>query len=118
MNKQELKIDEVRSHSSGVMGRTLNSARDQHFITDSPHGPSEAPGPVEVFLAGIASCGVQQAELIAQELSVPLKRAKVTIEGARKLDNTANFHSISLNFELEGVDREQANKLVEGYQAR
>jgi uncharacterized OsmC-like protein len=118
MSDQELRIDAVRSHSSGVMGRTLNSARDQHFITDSPHGPSEAPGPVEVFLAGISSCGVQQAELIAKELGVPLKRAQVTIEGARRPESTANFHNINLRFELEGVDREQATKLVEGYQAR
>ncbi|HYU21302.1 MAG TPA: OsmC family protein [Chloroflexota bacterium] len=118
MAAEDVRVDGVRSYSSPVMGRTINSARDQHFITDSPHGPAEAPGPVEVFLAGISSCGVQQAELIAKELGVPLTKAEVAIEGVRPLANTANFERINLRFELTGPDREQASKLVAGYQAR
>ena len=118
MSDSELKIDTVRSYSTGVMGRTIKSARDQPFITDSPHGPADAAGPVEVFMAGISSCGVQQAEIIAKELGVPLTAAVVTIEGARKLANTADFHGVTLRFELTGADPEQARRLVEGYQAR
>jgi hypothetical protein len=38
----DLKIDTVRSGSSGVLGRSLNSARHQHFVLDSPSGPNEA----------------------------------------------------------------------------
>lgn len=118
MADDELKIDAVHSYSTGVKGRTLNSARDQHFISDSSHGPAEAPGPVELFLGGIASCGVQQAEIIAGELGVPLSRAEVRIEAARKVANTADLHSVTLRFDLAGPDREQAGRIVEGYQAR
>src|SRR6266851_3126884 len=39
---QGVKIDTVRSSSSGTPGRSLNSARQQHFILDSPSGPNEA----------------------------------------------------------------------------
>ncbi|HSL47511.1 MAG TPA: hypothetical protein VK878_00500 [Candidatus Deferrimicrobiaceae bacterium] len=49
-----VKIDTVRSGSSGVLGRSLNSARHQHFVLDSPSGPNEAITNGEAFLAGIS----------------------------------------------------------------
>ena len=49
--------DTVRSMSSGIVGRTLNSARTNHFVLDSPSGPGEAVGNGEAFLSGISSCG-------------------------------------------------------------
>ncbi len=76
-----LKIDTVRSYSSGTVGRALNSARTNHFILDSPSGPNEALTNGEAFLSGISSCGVTLIEGYAKQNGVPLKNMQVTIEG-------------------------------------
>jgi len=66
-----VKIDTVRSGSSGVLGRSLNSARHQHLVLDSPSGPNEAITNGEAFLAGISSCGTL-IEKHAHDTGVPL----------------------------------------------
>ena len=51
----------VSAKSTDTLGRVLCAARNHHFIIDGPvqaDFPGEAVGPGEVFLAGIASCGV------------------------------------------------------------
>jgi uncharacterized OsmC-like protein len=78
------KIDTVRSGSSGVLGRSLNSARHQHFVLDSPSGPNEAITNGEAFLAGISSCGVTLIEKHAHDTGVPLRSMEVMIEGIAK----------------------------------
>lgn len=51
----DVKVDTVRSRSSGVPERALNSARLHHFVLDSPSGPNEALTNSEAFLVGISS---------------------------------------------------------------
>ena len=74
-----VKIDTVRSGSSSVLGRSLNSARHQHFVLDSPSGPNEAITNGEAFLAGISSCGVTLIEKHAHDTGVPLARIDVML---------------------------------------
>jgi len=76
-----VKIDTVRSTSSGVLGRSLNTARTQHFILDSPSGPNEAVTNGEAFLAGISSCGVTLIEKYAADNGIPLQSMQAVIEG-------------------------------------
>ncbi len=114
----DVKVDTVRSYSSGTVGRALNSARTQHFVIDSPSGPNEALTSGEAFLAGVSSCGVTLVERHAQETGVPLKRMAVTIEGVRALANPTTFQSVTLRFELAGVSQSQAEQLVETYKNR
>ena len=54
----DLKVDSVQSVNTDTLGRTLNSARANHFVIDSSGGPAEAVASGEAFLAGISSCGV------------------------------------------------------------
>ena len=55
----------VHSATVGVPGRSINQARDQHFVIDSPTiGSALASG--EAFLAGVSSCGVTLVERAAQ----------------------------------------------------
>src|SRR5205809_7014201 len=68
---QGVKIDTVRSSSSGTPGRSLNSARQQHFILDSPSGPNEAGANGEAFLAGVSACGGTLIETYALDQKVP-----------------------------------------------
>ncbi|HEY7868980.1 MAG TPA: OsmC family protein [Methylomirabilota bacterium] len=112
------KTDTVRSGSSGVLGRSLNSARHQHFVLDSPSGPNEALTNGEAFLAGISSCGVTLIEKHAHDTGVPLRGMEVVIEGMRSNAAPNRFQAIHLKFELRGVNRAAAEALVETWRDR
>jgi uncharacterized OsmC-like protein len=113
-----VKIDTVRSGSSGVLGRSLNSARHQHFVLDSPSGPNEAITNGEAFLAGISSCGVTLIEKHAHDTGVALESMDVVIEGIRSDAAPNRFQAIVVKFTLRGVDQVTAQSLVETWQAR
>ena len=111
-------IDTVRSYSSGVVGRSLNSARTNHFVLDSSSGPNEALNSAEAFLAGISSCGVNLIEMHARDTGVPLRSLHVTIAATRSPAHPGTFESVTMRFELHGVDQAQAEALVETYRHR
>ena len=113
-----VKIDTVRSGSSGVLGRSLNHARQQHFVLDSPSGPNEAITNGEAFLAGISSCGVTLIEKHAHDTGVPLAGMEVVIEGVRSNAAPNRFQAINVRFELRGVDQARAEALVETWRER
>ncbi len=105
-------IDRVRSTSSGVLGRSLNQARHQHFVLDSPSGPNEALTNGEAFLAGISSCGVTLIEKYAAEKAVPLRWMECRIEGVRSNAEPTRFQAINVSLVLAGVDQAQAEHLA------
>jgi uncharacterized OsmC-like protein len=109
--------DTVRTYSIGVPGRALNHARTHHFVLDSSSGPSEALTNSEAFLAGISSCGVTLIEKYARQTGVPLTRMEVTISGVRSSE-PARFQSIDMRFEIHGVGKPEADRLVEVWQDR
>jgi uncharacterized OsmC-like protein len=113
----DTKIDTVRSSSSGVVGRSLNNARNHHFVLDSSTTP-EAVSNSEAFLAGISSCGVTLVEGHARDTGAPLRRMAVTIEGVRSAAEPNRFQRIAMRFELHGVDQSTAERLVEAYKGR
>jgi uncharacterized OsmC-like protein len=113
----DLKIDSVRSISTETLGRTLNSARANHFVIDSSSGPGEAVTSGEAFLAGISSCGVNVVSGAAQRGQVPLRRVEVEIDGVRSVQNTADFTRIDVRFFLAGPTAGQARELVEHWQS-
>ena len=110
-------VDTVRTRSIGLPGRALNSARTHHFVLDSSSGPSEALTNSEAFLAGISSCGVTLIEKYAKETGVPVTGMEVTIAGIRAAD-PARFQAIEMRFEIHGVDKPDADRLVEVWQSR
>ena len=61
----------MQARSTDTFGRVLLSARDQHFVVDGPvqNGcPGEAVTPGEIFLAGVAACGVELVQVFAREI--------------------------------------------------
>ena len=65
----------VSARQTDVFGRVVCSARDQHFVVDGPlqNGcPGEAVTPVEVFLSGVAACGVELLQVLARQSELPL----------------------------------------------
>jgi uncharacterized OsmC-like protein len=96
----------------------MNEARDHRFVIDEPThtgGPGEEVTPAELFLAGVSACGVLLVESFARRDGLPLRRAEAVIEGVRDEADTSVFREVRLRFSLEGVDRQQANDLVERY---
>src|SRR5262245_11867555 len=114
----DVKIDTVRSYSSGVLGRSLNVARMQHFVLDSPSGPNEAVTNGEAFLAGISSCGVTLIEKYAADNGIPLTSMQVVVNGIRSNAEPNRFQAITFAFQIRGVDQAQAEHLVATWRDR
>jgi uncharacterized OsmC-like protein len=79
--------------------------------------------PAELFLSGVAACGVELLQVIAKEKSLPLRRARVKISGTMDRSRPvrpdfALFNSVDLDFELEGVSEKQGSELIEAFKKR
>jgi uncharacterized OsmC-like protein len=116
----------VEARSTDTFGRVLCSSRDQHFVVDGPvqNGcPGEAITPGEVFLAGVASCGVELLQAVARAQQMPLRAVRVSVRGtfdpSHPVRSDVNvFNSVHLEFTLGGVDQAQAAELVAAFKRR
>ena len=116
----------VQARSTDVFGRVLCDCREHHFVVDGPvHNgcPGEEVTPAELFLAGIATCGVELVQVFAREEERPLEAVRVDIAGEIEPGNPVRsdltlFNRIRIGFELEGVDQEQAEHLVDRFKGR
>lgn len=128
MTTSNRNVREYAAHgqSTETFGRVLCSARDQHWVADGPaqNGcPGEAVGPAELFLAGIAACGVELVQVLARDDGTPLSTVNVTIQAFQNRDAPARqdystFNSVRVSFELGGVSQQQAQDLIERFRRR
>src|SRR5262245_16754123 len=126
MAQQEVRQYEARARSTEVFGRVLCNARNQHFVVDGPvqNGcPGEALTPPEIFLSGVASCGVELLQVLARQQNVPLRSVEVQISGTIDRSRPVRpdvtvFNGVRLPFQLAGFIRELAAALVDGLQGR
>src|SRR4051794_14023097 len=110
----------VGARSTETFGRVLCSARDHHFVVDGPvqNGcPGEELTPAELFLAGVASCGVELLHVFARQEELPLERVQVAVSGEMDLDDPVRedvtvFNTVKVDFTLSGVAEEQGEHLV------
>src|SRR5919197_556714 len=99
------------ARSTDVFGRVLCSSRNHFFVADGPAQsgcPGEAITPGELFLAGVASCGVELLQVLAKDQRLTLGRVAVVVTGEIDRDNPVRsdlsvFNSVRLQFQLEGV---------------
>jgi len=120
------RVYEVHARSTDVFGRVLCDARDQHFVVDGPvqNGcPGEAVTPAELFLSGVAACGVELLGVLARDQQVPLRAARIAIQGindpAHPVRPDVNlFNSVQLTFTLSGVTEEQGQTLITVFKRR
>ncbi|HET6317515.1 MAG TPA: OsmC family protein [Chloroflexota bacterium] len=116
----------VHARSSDTFGRVLVSARDQHLIADGPVAngcPGEAITPAELFLGGVATCGVELIQVLARDQNIPLQRVTTSISAEqdpskRVRDDVSTFTSVRMQLRLSGVSQEQAQDLVERFRRR
>jgi uncharacterized OsmC-like protein len=116
----------AQARSTDTFGRVLCSARTQHFVVDGPvqNGcPGEAISPAELFLAGVATCGVELVQVIARDQNVPLQAVRATIEalqdrGQPPRPDVSLFNRVRLVFHLRGVTHEQGSHLIDTFKRR
>src|SRR6476660_7486377 len=83
---------DISARSTDVFGRVLRGARNHHFIVDGPvqnDCPGEEVTPAEVFLSGVAACGVELIHVIARDLAPRLERVRVKVRGGVDRANQA-----------------------------
>ena len=126
MSQSPIRSYAVHARSTDTFGRVAASARTHHFIVDGPvqNGcPGEALNPGELFLAGVAACGVELVQVIAKEQQAAPKSIAVDIEGTMDRSKPVRqdvtvFNAVTLRFELSGVTQSQAEDLIERFKAR
>ena len=126
MAQTEVRQYEIEARSTETFGRVLCRARNHHFVVDGPRQngcPGEAITPVEVFLAGVAACGVELMQVIARERQLPLHGASLEIYGVLDRGHPVRpdltlFNSVRLQFHLQGVTDEQGALLIAAFKAR
>lgn len=117
---------EVRAGTTRTFGRVLASARTHHVIVDGPvqNGcPGEAITPPEMFLAAVASCGVELLQVIARDEGIPLGTVDVAIRGAvdrgrQPRSDVTLFTKVDVDFAIGGADDASAAALIEGFKRR
>jgi uncharacterized OsmC-like protein len=113
----------AQAASTDTFGRVLASARNHHFVVDGPvqNGcPGEALTPAELFLAGVACCGVELVGVLAKSESIPLSRIAVDIQGTMDRSRPVRadvslFNAVKIHFRMKGVSQQQADLLVEKF---
>src|SRR5438552_12247468 len=116
----------AQAASTYTVGRVLCSARNHHFVVDGPvqNGcPGEAISPAELFLSGVAACGVELVQVLAKSEAVPLKAISVDISGVMDRSrpprpDVSLFNSVRLRFRMKGVTEQQGKKLLDAFKGR
>ena len=126
MAQSDIREYEARAASTDLFGRVLCSARNHHFVVDGPaqNGcPGEEVTPAEIFLAGVASCGVELVQVLAKSAGIGLKGIAVRIQGLMDRSKPVRadvslFNSVRLEFQMRGVNESDARQLVESFKGR
>jgi uncharacterized OsmC-like protein len=126
MTQAEVRRYQTNARSTETFGRVLVNARDQHLVVDGPvqNGcPGEAPTPAELFLSGVAACGVELIQVLAKQLDVPLRSVHAAIEATQNPSAPVRpdvnlFNTVRINLELSGVTPEQGADLVARFKRR
>ena len=110
----------VRTYSSGTLGRAICNARTHHYVADDAGG--EMVGAGELFFSGITACAVNMIERLANADEIALEWMDVGVEAFRDSEKPAGdialYDAIKINFEMWGVDDDQAHQLVETWKKR
>jgi uncharacterized OsmC-like protein len=126
MAQADVREYEVQAASTAVFGRVLCNARNHHFIVDGPvqNGcPGEEVTPAEIFLAGVACCGVELIQMLAKSEEIPLKTVNVSIRGMMDRSRPVRpdvslFNSVRLDFKMAGINDQQAKQLIASFKGR
>ena len=117
----ELKLAyQVRSYSSGTLGRAICNARNHHFVADGPDG--DELGASELFLSGIGACAVNMVERVAKDEEIPVDWMDVSVAAYRDPDKVPGkisvYDDVRVHLQIWGVDDTQGQHLVDVWKQR
>ena len=126
MAQGEVRNYAVKARSTDTHGRVMCSVRNHHFVIDGPvqNGcPGEEVTPAELFLTGIAACGVELIQAFAKSDQVPLSGVKVEIDGVLDRGNPVRsdlsvLNAVHLRFQFSGVTAAQGAALIDRFKRR
>jgi uncharacterized OsmC-like protein len=126
MTQSDIREYKARAASTETFGRVIGSARNQHFVVDGPvqNGcPGEAITPAELFLSGVAACGVELVQVLAKTEGIPISGIVVDIHGAIDRSHPVRkdvslFNSVNLHFRMKGVNQQQGQRLIDLFRGR
>lgn len=126
MTNPNLRNYAVNARSTDTHGRVLCNVRNHHFIVDGPvqnGAPGEEVTPAELFLTGIAACGVELVQSFAKAERMPLRGIHVDITGMMDRANPVRqdvsvMNSVRVKFDLTGVTAEQGHALIDRFKGR
>lgn len=126
MGQGDVRQYQAAANSTDTFGRVLCKVRNHHFVIDGPEQngcPGEEITPAEVFLSGVASCGVELIQVLAKSAGVPLREVEVQIDGLMDRSKPVRpdvslFNSVRLRFQMKGITEAEAKELVEKFKVR
>jgi uncharacterized OsmC-like protein len=126
MTQGEVRSYAVHARSTDTFGRVLCNVRNHHFVIDGPvqnGAPGEEVTPAELFLTGIAACGVELLQSFAKAEQIPLRGVNVDISGTLDRGSPVRqdvsvMNSVHLRFELKGVTEAQSALLIDKFKSR
>jgi uncharacterized OsmC-like protein len=126
MAQTDIRQYAVTAASTETFGRVLCGARNHHFIVDGPEQngcPGEEVTPAEIFLAGVACCGVELIQVLAKSAEIPVKTIDVRIQGMMDRSKPVRpdvtlFNSVRVHFKMSGVNDQQAKQLIDAFKGR
>ncbi len=126
MADSDIRRYEARAASTDIFGRVLCSVRNHHFVIDGPEHngcPGEEVTPGELFLAAVASCGVELIQVLAKTEGTPLQDIQAEIDGIMDRSKPVRsdvtlFNTVKLRLEMKGVTDDEAKLLVEKFKGR
>lgn len=122
----EIRQYTVSAASTDTFGRVLCSARNHHIVVDGPEQngcPGEEITPVEVFLQAVAACAVELVQVVAKTEKLPLKKVAVQISSVQDRlrpvrPDVSLLNSVRVRFRLEGVSRQEGERLIGAFKQR
>jgi uncharacterized OsmC-like protein len=124
---EELATSVISATLTNQPGRAIVGARHNLMVVDSvpPLGsPSEEVNPFDLFLSAPATCGAVIMEKVARDEGLPLADVAATVEadfdprGVRGEDFSPHVQAMRVHWMLSGVDKAQADMLVETWLTR
>ena len=103
----------ITGRTTDTPGRVLVSAGTNHFVSDARSGPGEAVAAGELLLASLASCALTNIQENARERGFGLTRVLADTSYRRDPDDSTRYAYLRLDLLLEGVERKEAETLVE-----
>lgn len=112
---------EASCTSTGLAGRAICSARNQHWVSDDT-GSGGAVGAGELFCSSLAACAVNLVGRVARSEDKKIGAMEVKVGAFRDMEKPLGeltlYDAVHVDFEMWGLPAEDAQYLVKAWKQR